>query len=1175
MALTHAQQLVASTLDKPVFVAAGAGSGKTFTLTQRVVGALLPGSAADGSAYLEGIDQALVITFTEKAAGEIKERLRAELRRAGLADEALKVDSAWVSTIHGMCSRILHAHALSLGLDPQFVVLGEHRTQRMRDDAVERVLAEASREQSCGRLFEEYGPRGGQLQGDGNASVAGMLSALLDAAAAAPDGFDSIVAPGEPADVSPLLADLASCYQALAAQPSKYEDQLAAAAHNAALLEDYLATTPPARRTPQDASRLLDGLAQLDGRRWRAKAVSEAYRELVSTRALADAEFRLAAVAPLREPLLALAQRAQAYYEQAKAQARGLDNDDLLRLTLDALRDKPAIAAEYCGRFRLVMVDEFQDTSSQQVEMVKLLSGDGAFLTTVGDAQQSIYRFRGADVGVFRARLAEAEEDPGALVVSMDQNFRSHDDILRVVQRVCDQPSMIADFMDLRDCPTRADGLAGIDLPRVQLELVCDQTKRGEGAASSTAERVAVSAAQVADRLRAFADAGVSPSDMAVLLGRMSNAGLFVEALRARGLDCVVSGGSTFAAAPEVQEVAALLRTFANPGDTQDGLFPVLAGELFCVSVDDLVALRTTTHAQTGLPASAALERSVLTFAPYEGLGASPRLQTALEVLRSAFERLGSEPVADLLLQVCVESGWLARLEAAGVSGRARAANVLAALRHVRELTAEMGLGVARASQEFDHWLQVAKEGPASLVGGETPAVRLMTVHASKGLEFGVVAVAECCNDRTASASGLLLVDEGATTSMVLRPKERIDLSKVAYEDLALGEPRSLAQYAALLSERDHEEDVAEQARLLYVALTRAREALVLSLPVKKLAKRRADGTTISPRMAEPIVGALLGDFPEAGEATFGYGGSRAGVVRMVLLTGAPDGVLTAQSGGTLAGFDGALAVRGELALCRQPGVELGQAEDDADARVFVSYARADEPRPASRPWTPREGVYSYSSARARLEAAADPLPLASAEAEEELADDEPLDADRATNLGSALHICCQRMVEMGLGPEEALDPAAVDAIGDACGISERQRVRLHAALARWTGCSTRREALARGLVRAEVPFFVPQASDFGELLVGAIDLLASDGPAAHGQALVVDYKTGELDASYEAFAANHAMQARFYARVLLDLGFTAVTCVFVAVERDDPERPGEPLEARYAYTAKSAPPLF
>ena len=136
MGLTQGQQRCVDTLDRPLVVAAGAGSGKTFTLTKRIVSALQTG-------YLDDIDQVCAITYTKKAAGELKSRIKAELRACGLVGQALKVDEAWVSTIHGMCARILRAHALELGIDPAFEVAEGALVDELMDQAVDEVLAQA------------------------------------------------------------------------------------------------------------------------------------------------------------------------------------------------------------------------------------------------------------------------------------------------------------------------------------------------------------------------------------------------------------------------------------------------------------------------------------------------------------------------------------------------------------------------------------------------------------------------------------------------------------------------------------------------------------------------------------------------------------------------------------------------------------------------------------------------------------------------------------------------------------------------------------------------------------------------------------------------------------------------------------------------------------------------
>ena len=164
--LNERQARIARTLDEPLFVEAGAGSGKTFTLTQRVAWALSPGSGADGRPFLEDLSQVLVITFTEAAAREIRERVRSTLRRAGMAEAALAVDDAWIMTINGMCSRILHRYALDLGLDPDFSVVVNSDEEALVAQAMEDVMSEARRDPAFSCVWERqdlgtYSPQSG------------------------------------------------------------------------------------------------------------------------------------------------------------------------------------------------------------------------------------------------------------------------------------------------------------------------------------------------------------------------------------------------------------------------------------------------------------------------------------------------------------------------------------------------------------------------------------------------------------------------------------------------------------------------------------------------------------------------------------------------------------------------------------------------------------------------------------------------------------------------------------------------------------------------------------------------------------------------------------------------------------------------------------------------------
>ena len=196
--LNDRQLGIVRTLDRPVFVEAGAGSGKTFTLTRRIAWALSPGSGEDGAPFLDDLSQVLVITFTNAAAREIKERVRSTLRSAGMGEAALQVDSAWISTIHGMCSRILRRHALDLGLDPRFRVASGNEAKALMDQALEEVVGSAVRQgETRSSRPRSTSTAWGTAARNAQRGVVGIVSALMDAAHSAPRGFDSLELVGQ------------------------------------------------------------------------------------------------------------------------------------------------------------------------------------------------------------------------------------------------------------------------------------------------------------------------------------------------------------------------------------------------------------------------------------------------------------------------------------------------------------------------------------------------------------------------------------------------------------------------------------------------------------------------------------------------------------------------------------------------------------------------------------------------------------------------------------------------------------------------------------------------------------------------------------------------------------------------------------------------------------------
>lgn len=1157
--LNPEQRRIVTTLDKPLFVEAGAGSGKTFTLTQRIAWALTPGSGADGGPYLDDLSQVLVITFTNAAAREIRERVRSTLRAGGMTEQALQVDSAWISTIHGMCARILRRHALELGIDPAFGIVQGNDAEAFDRQALEEVVGGAYRSAEKGsplrEAFDDYRLGGEGPQGWFGAM--GVVQSIREVARSVAGGYDALDFP-EAEGVGEAMASLLGEVEALAAQ------RLTKKATEAVLpiLEALrgFGELAPGFRTPEAALETLDGL-KLPANA--GKAAAEQLRQAKRSLAKARAAALLARSRAWVPDLVGLARRVDARVWELGQAASVLSNDDLIGLALRAVEGNEAVARDYAGRFRLVMVDEFQDTDARQLRLIGILAGEGArHLTTVGDAQQSIYRFRGADVGVFRGRGAALPETGH---VRLAVNYRSHPDVLALVDRVCGgEDGVLEGFMHLDANPGRRDTYQARDLPRVSVEVSVGSGSRGKVGA----EQAAVAAAAIADRLAEYRDHGEQPGRMALLLGTTTKAGLYIDAIRACGLDCVVTGGSTFTSAPEVTVMAKLLHALANPHDTQSGLFPLLTSEMFELDANDLIQLGTRPQVKLDAPTNRRIDAGIETMEFFHGARPSRRLLLAHDVLERAWDSLGRRPVADVCLQAVRESGWLSRLEAEGPTGLAKEANVLAAVRYIRDLTEGMGLGPARAAEEFDTWLAVSKVPPASLAGGEMQSVRVMTIHASKGLQFPVTAVAECWSARSDTGK-LRSMAVGDRRMCVLAPGES---PSVPEDEERVGEPSDLVEWYHAIGEENSAADAAERTRLLYVALTRAQEALVVGCNV---ATSKKGG--VAPDLACAFLGALMpAGLPQPGEHRLAYGGSEDGRVRVVSVDRTGDGTVV-DAGGALP------AVEGVLPEDTRRAATGGTDGGGAGRRPFVMYAPEEDPSVAATRMVPaRPGIYSFSSAHAQMEASAGLAPVpdhdgsrpgvgriptpAEREAEQEgspATDDE----DRATSFGSAFHELAQCLVEAG---RDELPEGRLEATARTWNLSPRNRERLRAALARWGRSDIRREALSHGLVRAEVPFFARAESPYGRYVEGAIDLLCLDQGSEH--ALLVDYKTGDRGLTAEGIRNRHEMQANFYASVLMGQGMDSVECCFVCVELEDPVRPGEPYVARYEFDRDRPP---
>ena len=1203
------QQLqIVKTLDRPLFVSAGAGSGKTFTLTRRIVYALSPESGP----FVEHLDQVLAITFTKDAAAEIRDRVRRALIDEGMDEEALTVDDAWISTIHGMCSRILRAHALELGIDPEFTVLID--TDELMDQAVEHVLGRATAPDaapelaaSLKALYAWYPMAGEGGPFGAGTTIKGLVRDLLELSSQLPGGMDDVCVARGQADTSAL----ADAYRA-ALGASK------AATEKAQVALDAIDAFEASGKTMEDAARLMMSCTMPRA----SKAFPKEQVELLKAEA-ADAFINivLACGGPALDALVDLARSVEAEYRALKAGQSALDNNDLLRMAYEALRDYPAIRAAYEGRFKMVMIDEFQDTDQMQVDLIRYLTGAGErALCTVGDAQQSIYRFRGAEVEVFRRQerkvgssaapeTAAASDAPAGELVKLVRNFRSHDEVLRYVARVFDGDTggLMQGFLDLEPSDKRKDKLKA-KASRRQAVFV---------AGGSTQERTQAKARAIAERFRALADKKQPQGSMVLLLGRMTNADVYAQAFRDQGLDCVIAGGSVFAQAAEVQTVRALVCALANPADTAQGFMPLLASPMFALGAQEFLALATKLDEQTGETSRRNIDAGIMSDSDVPGLQGLPLVTRAREVLRYALRRVGRDSFAAIARDVVNASGWFVRLAQRGPEGKAIAANVLKALDAVAEAEAELGNSPRSIALAFDRFL-AGKEAPGALNEEGDGAVRIMTVHASKGLEYPVVAVAECFGVRKSSGAAQMGRVEGGAQVVAL--PARFDGVKLAdgtfvkgddvkkqFEHAFKGKGTSLwlppelmedvcatgspAEAFARLRNDDLQLSLEERARLLYVAMTRARELVILAMDAGvSRGKLCAPTFDVETDLTYDVLRRILPtdglDMPQLDADRLVFDNSKPGDYELISLADFTFGEQAFEANASL-DAEGRL-VRGDAeaegadAAADRP-VAPGPADPEPDSFELV-YPQTVGVRMGTCSYPARDS-YSYSSIAAALHAEAEDRAAETRVPMDEAGDDAESDGSEMTDtdvaaveptgnpmaLGSAFHAACQWLIEMGA---DALPAERADALARLWRLTPEQRERFDVALDRWLKSAVRAELLAWPCVRAEVPFFSLGCEDediarYGAYAEGAIDALATN-PADSSRALVIDYKTGGTpDETPEQLQEKHALQARVYADVLHKAGFEAVTVKFVRVEQANPAifvDPAEPQVVTYNF---------
>lgn len=812
--LTGDQRAASAERSRDVTVTAGAGSGKTRTLVARYVGLLSEGYEPRRVA---------AITFTEKAAREMRTRVRQELRKLAIsADDSdarrfwseieAQMDSARIGTIHSLCAEILRAHPAEAGLDPQFSVTEDSESVQLRAAAVESALLWAAEQPEMRVLFEscsvgylnrlvslllvkrlEVSP-GAVDPTAGAEIVAGRMrrffeqeqvrAILADFRAMKRDG-------GLAADAGDKLADqiiglLGSIDEALQALAESEPVRCASALWRARKSQMAL-TVGKKTSTCKEALRELRDVYDLQIQSWLGKEAPDE-----------QAEALLMVVMPLLETVYV---RALEGYQSALRERRALDFDDLEAGALALLRQQ-LVAAHWQAEIGAVLVDEFQDTNGRQRELVQRLCGeqDGR-LFVVGDARQSIYRFRGADVTVFSG-LQQAIRQRGGLTLNLDRTFRAHAGLLTATGSLLsgamgDQPDperpFFVPFAPLQ--PQRDAPRDGLHDPFVECVL-------GAGEDSESGRIAAARALAV--RLRQMADAGEigTWADVTLLFRASTGFPFYEAAFEEAGIPFVTVAGSGFYDRPEIRDLINMLRALSDPWDDQ-----ALAGFLRSpgVGLSDPALYRLRYQVGGYQPLRRALESDLSDLSEADQRCAG-RALAILQEFEPLVDRL---PVAELLRRLVARLDGLAILAASRSRLWRNASKLLSDARR-------SGLVRVRAFLEYIDALRDvgAREGEA--ISEAEGAVRLMTIHKSKGLEFPVVVLADAARSPVRSdgvAYPLALPDTYTATCWAAAP-DRVQSSPLVF------------RYAKHL---DGQQSDAESGRLLYVAMTRAKEKLLVS----------------------------------------------------------------------------------------------------------------------------------------------------------------------------------------------------------------------------------------------------------------------------------------------------------------------------------------------------------
>ena len=808
----QARREIAERLDATMLVEAGAGTGKTRALVNRVVALVARGTP---------IERIAAITFTERAAAELRERVRDGLEeRAAAADADPAVaercrtalgdlDRAQLSTIHSFGQGLLRTLAAEAGIDPDMTVLDQLTAERRFEERWRAALEEVDADGSEGRALDVALGRGLTLAG--LRTLAMRLAEREDIAA--------LLLASPPRAPAPDWEELAGLRASLAGLPlDRVAGDDRCLAH---ILELFgaLEGAHGAEGWRRDA--LLADIGPLCEKRlgrlgnqanWGGKEAITAARD--TAQAVGTRLGELLAASRTEALAAVLPWLARVVLDDAATRRREgtLVFGDLILWTRDLLRDDASARDELRARYDALLIDEFQDTDPWQVDIAESFARgpDGGLepgrLFLVGDPKQSIYRFRRADMAAYASERGRVAAE-GGLLPTLTENRRSRDVVVGWVNAVVgaliaatDDPAVQAPYVSI--VAERTDTLAGPGVAWMgeASDLRAWDVRRAEARDVAATCRAAVDEGwQVQER-----DGAVRPArlrDIAVLLPARTGLSALEEALRTDGVPFRVEGGSLVFRTQELRDLINCLAAIDDPGD-EVAVVGALRSAAFACSDVELAA-----HARDGLRfnyLAPALD------------GARGPVAEALRCLRAHHAERHDRSLASVVERFVAER----RLVEVGlVDGRSRDAYRRA--RFVVEQARAFEADRPQGLRPFVAWLEERTAGPifdrdGAGLDDDEDAVRILTIHAAKGLEFPIVIMAGIGPNPPYAAPPTVSRDDAGTPAIVVG-------SKTSGRRLAIGD-------IAGIEEREKVHQAAESARLLYVAATRARDHLIVSL---------------------------------------------------------------------------------------------------------------------------------------------------------------------------------------------------------------------------------------------------------------------------------------------------------------------------------------------------------